>query len=202
MLRVPGSFNSKNNRQVQIIQKPSGTLEKVFAQLLYDKFFTYLVNKYQTSTKYRFEPNNTILPENNVKLSSQVRQSLTVIQRFFQKRNKKDKNKTQFRAWIEALLKTAIYKDRKYCIWRILVPYLINVRHLEYDDTFNIINKWVRRCSELEPLDFDSDYKIRDAFNRVGSYLPIRFDDLKEENRRLYDIVSKLLPGEKRRRGC
>lgn len=46
MLRIPGSFNSKNNVQVQVVQKWNGT-SKVPAHLLYDKSLAYLVDQGQ-----------------------------------------------------------------------------------------------------------------------------------------------------------
>jgi hypothetical protein len=54
MLRIPGSFNSKNNVQVRIMQKWNGT-SKVPAHLLYSKFLAYLINQGQKNliTKHR-----------------------------------------------------------------------------------------------------------------------------------------------------
>ena len=51
MLRIPGSFNSKNNVQVRIVKKWDGT-SKVPAYLLYDKFLAYLINQGQNLTKH------------------------------------------------------------------------------------------------------------------------------------------------------
>ena len=39
--------------------------------------------------------------------------------------------------WIERLLQTPLPEHRKYCIWRILAPYFINVKHLSFDDSYN-----------------------------------------------------------------
>ena len=44
MLRIPGSFNSKNNVQVRIMQKWNGT-SKVPLHLLYSKFLANPVNQ-------------------------------------------------------------------------------------------------------------------------------------------------------------
>ena len=104
--------------------------------------------------------------------------------------------------WIERLLQTPLPKFRKYCIWRILAPYLINVKHLSFEESFDIIDKWLDKCNELEALDFDTDTKINDCLNGAVNkgYLPISFDNplkeprtLKTDNRELYDLVKDLI---------
>lgn len=190
MLRVPGSFNSKNNMQVKIIQKWNST-SKVPAHLLYDKFLAYLMNQGQNLTKHRSNP-HVILSENGNDNSLQ----LSMLQRFYQRRNKSKKK--NFIPWIERLLKTPILDHRKYCIWRIFAPYLINVKRLSDDEAFDIIDKWLNKCNELEPLDFDTDSKINGCLVNVAGkgYLPISLDNpekepktLKTENRQLYNIL-------------
>jgi hypothetical protein len=187
MLRIPGSFNSKNNAQVRIMKKGNSTY-KVPVDLLYDKFLTYLTNKGQILTEHTFK-NYAILSENNN--TSQI----SVLQRFYQRRNT-SKQKPLF--WIEKLLKTPIPDHRKYCIWRILAPSLINVKCLPFDEAFDIIDKWLDMCNDLEPLDFYPEPKINSCLtNAVNKgYLPISLDNpekepktLKNENRELYNII-------------
>jgi Primase X len=100
--------------------------------------------------------------------------------------------------WIETLLQIPLPKFRKYCVWRILAPYLINVKHLSFEESFDIIDKWLDKCNELETLDFDTNTKVNDCLNGAVNkgYLPINFDNpmkepktLKTDNRELYDIV-------------
>jgi hypothetical protein len=93
--------------------------------------------------------------------------------------------------WIDSLLETPIEDHRKYVVWRILAPYLINNRKLSYDEAFIIIKVWLNKCNGTTPLDFNANNRIKDnlkAATKVG-YLPIIFNILKEENRQLYDIV-------------
>ena len=115
---------------------------------------------------------------------------------FYQRRNKSKKKK--FIPWIERLLITPIRDHRKYCIWRILAPYLINVKRLSVDEAFKIICKWLDECNDLKPLDFDIENKINNCLtNDVDKgYLPISLDNpekepktLKTENRELYNIL-------------
>ncbi len=102
--------------------------------------------------------------------------------------------------WIERLLQTPLPRFRKYCIWRILAPYLVNVKHLSFEESFDIIDKWLDKCNELEALDFDTDTRINDCLNGAinKGYLPISFDNplkeprtLKTDNRELYILVVK-----------
>ena len=171
LLRIPGSFNSKNHSQVQIVQKWNGTT-KVQLDLLYSKFLAYLIdqerNKERKSVKKVIK---TFLSENG--------NSSSIL-------------------WIERLLQTPLPKYRKYCVWRILAPYLINVKHLSFEESFDIIDKWLYKCNELEELDFDTDTKINDCLNGAVNrgYLPISFDNplkgpktLKTDNRELYDTL-------------
>jgi hypothetical protein len=191
MLRIPGSFNSKNNVQVQVVQKWNGN-SKVPMHLLYDKFLAYLVDqgKKNLITKHRSKT-HTFSSKNDSSLAS-----VSVLQRFYQRRNK---NKKKFISWIERLLKTPILDHRKYCIWRILAPYLINVKRLSFDEAFDIIDKWLCKCNDLEPLDFDTETKVNDCLNSAVDigYLPISLDNpekepktLKTDNRELYNILA------------
>jgi len=196
MLRIPGSFNSKNNVQVLVVQKWNGA-SKVQLDLLYGQFLAYIIDNKKNKnnckkklTKYGPQT-HSVLPENASLPKSNV------LQRFYQKRNKRKNNKN-FIPWIERLLKTPIEDDRKYCIWRILAPYFINVKHLSFDSSYDKIYQWLDKCNELKVLDFDPETKINDSLNRatITGYLPISFDNplkeprtLKTDNRDLYDIV-------------
>ena len=97
--------------------------------------------------------------------------------------------------WIEKLLQqTPIANGRKYCIWRILVPYLINRRHVSREDCMHLITNWLHQCSDLKRLNFNANQKINDAIKRVGAYGPVHPDKLNQEYPELYDlIVDKVL---------
>lgn len=53
-------------------------------------------------------------------------------------------------SWIEKLLQAPIHDHRKFVIWRILAPYLINVRRLSDKESFDTIGQWLFKCNELE----------------------------------------------------
>ena len=117
---------------------------------------------------------------------------------YMAQKNSRLLRKKQSIDWIERLLQTPLPEHRKYCIWRILAPYFINVKHLSFDDSYNKIYQWLDRCNELRVLDFDPETKINDSLNRAinTGYLPISFDNplkeprtLKTDNRELYNII-------------
>src|SRR5262249_44738746 len=104
LVRVPGTTNSKCIQRVKVIQEWDGHRPKI-DNLLRD-FRRYLIQK-------------------------KIDKVLKV--------KKIRKNKSRFNCdsikyegtriwWIETLLQTPCSDHRKYCIWRILVPYLINVK--------------------------------------------------------------------------
>ncbi len=94
--------------------------------------------------------------------------------------------------WIDSLLETPIEDHRKYAMWRVIAPYLMNVRKLSHEEAFNVLRDWLNKCHQLKRLDFNVNQKIKNDLESVISYRPISFSNLKEENRELYNtLVSK-----------
>ena len=129
LLRIPGSYNSKNMSQVVIIQKWDGT-SKVPLHLLYDKFLAYLIDQDSKISNHRHNNTNnytlTILSE-NANYAHIARKSSILVKR------------KQYIDWIERLLQMPLPEHRKYCIWRIFAPYFINVKHLSFGDSYDSI---------------------------------------------------------------
>jgi hypothetical protein len=184
LLRIPGSYNSKNMSQVKIMQKWKGT-SKVFLELLYSSFLAYLIDKGSKIVKHNNDKTCTIFSAN-------------ANSAYVARKNSRLLRKKQSIGWIERLLQTPLPEHRKYCIWRILAPYFINVKHSSFDSSYDDICQWLENCNELKMLDFDPEMKIKDCLNRAidTGYLPISFDNpskeprtLKTENRDLYDII-------------
>ena len=65
----------------------------------------------------------------------------------------------------------------------------MNVRKMSPDEAFHVISDWLNRCHQLKRLDFNVNQKIKYDLESVSSYRPISFDNLREENRELYDIL-------------
>jgi hypothetical protein len=174
MLRIPGSHNFKcvqrnkgiidYSTQVRIRKEWNG--RRPPAHLLIGSFFAYLVDQKIKEIHQR-------------KRRSQYRH------------NYNESSISSIIPWIEELLHTPLPDHRKYCIWRILAPYLINVRRLSYEESFNLINDWLDEGSRLKRLNFNTKPKINEALRRVGYYRPISLQNLGTDNRKLYSIVSR-----------
>lgn len=170
MMRIPGSFNSKNNAQIRIINyrektPTTPTIPASIKPLLRD-FRRYLIdqklNELQSKSKYKKQQYHS---GNQSPANSYIN-------------------------WIECLLETPIPDYRKYCIWRIMTPYLLNIRKLPEQECHDIIKEWLEKCSKLKRLDFDIKQRIRDGLEGAKEgYLPISFDKLKEENPELSSLL-------------
>jgi hypothetical protein len=94
-------------------------------------------------------------------------------------------------SWIERLLQTPVADYRRYCVWRILAPYEINIRKVSDEVAYSIIVTWLQKCNSIRKLIFSPRYilkqNIRNA-KRIG-YYPIGWDALKIENYYLYRLL-------------
>src|SRR5262249_14277290 len=93
--------------------------------------------------------------------------------------------------WIENLHDKPLDDFRKYCIWRVFAPYLINVRGLTRLESFDKIKSWLDKCDSVSKLDFNAERKIDVALDRVDNYRPVSRDKLKEENDLLYGRLER-----------
>jgi Primase X len=178
LLRIPGSLNSKciPNRgeyaKVKIIQRWDGKRPSI--QPILRDFRRWLIQKRiddieelkkqdKKHVKYQI-----ITSQNQSKVISKIK-------------------------WIEkGILEHPLPDHRKYIIWRILSPYLLNVKKLPKEESYSVIKEWLDRCNELERLNFNAKIKIKEGLRGASKgYLPISIDKLKEENNALYDIVTK-----------
>ena len=165
MLRIPGSFNSKNGQTVKIIQKWDGIRPEI----------NYLLAGFS-----RYIMNGKYIELMNTEKRKQKRSSVHMDQ----------DNRIN---WIERLLQTPLQDYRKYCIWRILVPYLLNVRRLSEQEATDIIKDCLSRCNQLRRLDFNYKQKIKDGIEGAKEgYLPISREKLRNENSRLYFLLQDI----------
>ena len=70
--------------------------------------------------------------------------------------------------WIERLLQTPIDDHRKFVVWRILAPYLINIRKCPADEACNIMRDWLDRRSIRRRLDFNPNYTKKYNINSAN----------------------------------
>jgi hypothetical protein len=166
MLRIPGSINSKCGKQVIVQQKWNGHAPAI--NYLLRDFRRYLI---QQKINSRLEERRHT---NINKLSAAIihnRNSNTI-------------------SWIESLLQTPLSDHRNYCIWRILSPYLLNMKKLSNEEAYSVMNHWLGKCNELGSLNFNAKAKIKEGLKGASrGYYPISLEKLKEENKALYNIL-------------
>jgi len=167
MLRIPGSYNSKHGHNVEVKIVQNWNRVRPSIKPLLTEFYAYLADK-----KIKEIHEIRKRRDRSVRYSAQY-----------------ESNKIQ---WIETLLQIPITDHRKYALWRIIAPYLINIKRLSYEDAVGIIKDWLSKCNKIKRLDFGVNDRIKanlSAAARVG-YLPISFNHLKAQNRQLADLIS------------
>lgn len=186
LIRIPDTFNSKclqrgydyENSKVKIIKKWNG--QRLPIQLLTKGFRRWLmqleVDQYRSMLKNmndldRIKTTNYIYVEKH---------HTGLVQG----------NKRMW--WIEKLLSTPISDHRKFCLWRIFLPYLLNIRKITVDKTVIILKEWLDRCNFLNPLDFNPLQKIHESMRYVGNYLPPSKYRLRLISHEVYQIVKRL----------
>jgi hypothetical protein len=170
LVRIPGSLNSKcinkgEDAEVKIIQKWDGGRPSI--QPLLRHFRIWLIQKRIDDIK---------------ELKKHIK---------FQMMVSKSQESTNTIKWIEkGILEHPLPDHRKYVIWRILSPYLLNVRKLPKEEAYSVMKEWLDKCNKLEKLNFNSKIKIKAGLKGASKgYFPISMEKLKEENRQLYDLV-------------
>ncbi len=97
--------------------------------------------------------------------------------------------------WIEnKIFANPFEKCRKIIVDLILVPYLINIKKLSYQESFNILSEWLKKCDLVRKLDFNSRYLVRSALNSASQKRipPMKLETLRNRNLELYHILQKL----------
>ena len=172
LLRVPGSYNSKNGEEVKVIQQWDGHRPSI--KYMLREFRRYLIQR------AGFEA---------IKGCRKKSKANSLIRQYGDGND--SSNKPIKIQWIDSLLQTAISDHRKYCIWRILTPYLVNVRKLSDDESFSAIFTWLDRCDAVQLISFYPKPRVRDSIRRARKigYYPIGLNALKSENAKLYDLL-------------
>jgi hypothetical protein len=117
MLRIPWSVNSKCDKQVNIIQKWNG----------YSPAINYLLRDFR---RYLIQQ----------KINSRLEEAKRQRRHFIDRSNAATvrNGNCHIISWIETLLQIPLSDHRKYCIWRILSPYLLNVKKLSNEEAYSI----------------------------------------------------------------
>jgi hypothetical protein len=167
LVRIPGTLNSKciskgEDPEVKIIQKWDGVRPSI--QPLLRDFRRWLIQK---------------------RIGEELKNAK------FQMTVSKNQERANTIKWIEKGIIDHPFSDhRKYIIWRILSPYLLNVKKLPKEEAYSVMKDWLDKCDKLERLNFNPKIKIKDGLKGASKgYFPISMEKLKEENRQLYYLV-------------
>ena len=150
-IRVPGSINGRclenrekrlsDNFKVKTLQKWNEVRPFVTREFIED-FRTYLEQKIMDQDNNNYNYNKK---KNNNDQNHYSNNNLRRIE------------------WIETkVLQTPISDYRKLVVGLVLVPYLVVIKKLSYDESYRIINEWLIKCDLLSgrKLDFDPKYLI------------------------------------------
>ena len=92
-------------------------------------------------------------------------------------------------AWIEKLLETPISDHRYFCLWHILIPYLVNIKDLPEQEVISILTGWLDRCNKLNKVRWRYPQRIKEQLRHDKGYPPISLENLKKENFELYQLL-------------
>jgi hypothetical protein len=173
LLRVPGTINSKYGNIVTIIEKGHRTAiqldniqqiqEKKNDHILY-KFEDWLIQQ-KIDMRLKLLKSSKIRKGGNFSCGKEI-------------------------PWIDNLFKIPLDDFRHFCLWRILIPYLVNIKGVgDLNEIINILTPWLEECNSLRRLDFEPSKKIRSILKNLGSHLPLSLNKLKDENEMLYELI-------------
>lgn len=187
LIRIPETYNSKclsrgmtlEKSKVKILQEWDG--KRIDVGFITHEFRMWLTEQ---------EINSNKLSSN--KLLNPIKKSKTKYHSRSGDRDSYHQNRNNSRIeWIERLLQTPIVDQRKYCLWRIIGPYLLNVKHMTESESAKTMEKWLELCNSLKELDFMSKSKIHSIIKSNKGFKPISYTKLKDENAELCLILQK-----------
>jgi hypothetical protein len=131
------------------------------------------------------------LTQQEINLSrDKTKKSSIRIQQYQYSSNKKNESRKVSRIdWIEKLLQTPIEDYRKDCLWRIIGPYLLNVKNLSELEAAKVMEEWLDKCSGVRRLDFEPKTKIYSIIKGNKDFKPISYLKLKEEYNQIYLLL-------------
>ena len=166
LLRIPGTINSKNGSEVKIIQRFDENKIPSIDNHLLREFRLYLADIDIRKKRMRKVTNR----RRNSSIKSQYHSSI------------------QYK-WIEKLLETPIEDGRKYTLWKILCPYLVNIKKMSPEESFLILDNWLDQCDMMKVEGYNKHTLIKNKLRYVNNYKPISHERLKKENNELYNKI-------------
>jgi hypothetical protein len=118
LLRIPGSINSKYGNKVSIVKRWNGIRSPIPREFM-EEFRIYLIQK---------------------KIDEQIqRQKMMMMLLKSKRQNSITTSTNYYYGWIEKILQTPFPDCRKIIVDLVLAPYLINIKKLSYDESYQII---------------------------------------------------------------
>lgn len=178
LIRIPETYNSKCLKKglskeeslVKVLQKWNGI--RINAESLVREFRVWLTQQ-----------------EINLLTEKKLKSSLRKPDYKYSTKRMNPSNDVTKIKWIERLLQTPIEDYRKDCLWRIIGPYLLNVRKLSELEASKVMEEWLYKCNKVKKLDFEPKSKIYSIIKGNKGYKPISYAKLIDENK---DIVCVL----------
>lgn len=98
-------------------------------------------------------------------------------------------NQSNSIVWIEKLLQTPIADHRYFCLWRILIPYLLNIKKLSKAEVILLVTKWLDDCNRMNKVRWNYHQRIKDQIKYDKGFPPISLENLNRENPDLYNLL-------------
>ena len=175
LLRIPGSINSKYGNKVSIVKKWNRLRSPITRDFI-EEFRTYLIQKKIDENEQR----------------QKMMQQLKLKER--QQNRNNNNNKKNYYEWIDKKILTNPFEDyRKITVNLILAPYLIVIKKLSFEESFQIINEWLKKCALKRELDFNSKSLINTALTTASKKQipPMRITTLKTNYKDLYFLLEQ-----------
>ena len=87
------------------------------------------------------------------------------------------------------MLQTPIDDYRKNCLWRILCPYLLNIRKLSKEEATVILKAGSAKCDKIRRLDFNPQREVSSRLRSVGPFPPSSKETTKKEQPDFYNLL-------------
>jgi hypothetical protein len=140
LLRISGSINSKYGNKVSIVKKWNGIRSPITREFIED-YRIHLIQKKIDEDEQRHKM--------LLKLKGQ---------------NNNNTNNKNYYEWIDKKILANPFEDyRKIIVNLILAPYLVIVKKLSFEESFQIIDEWLKKCALIKKLDFDPKSLINTA---------------------------------------
>ena len=172
LLRIPGSINSKYDIQVKIIQKWNKVRPPLPREFI-EEFRTYL---------------------NQKKIDEQNQRQKILLKLKIQNNKNKNTTYSNYYEWIDKKILANPFPDyRKIIINLILAPYLVVIKKLSFDESFQIINVWLQKCDLLRKLDFNIKSVVNSALTTAfkKQIPPMSITTMKTNYKDLYFLIEQ-----------